>query len=824
VTESAVYDEVADSGDANIPVQSLLFASTSAWVLDPSHGEFFDVAGPRRSEPVERPTRHGQMLRDLLGDSTGNPVDGQAWLLLDATNPKSLWLSADTDAALRAEQSVEDLAEWLRQPGNGLEESEEIRLGAARHRVFLDSERTRALGFTERSNVSVILDLRPRRIEAQLRCYVTTWVFHGSWPTDPGFCPPALRKEFPGAIRPDVDATHRLLYDVARNIETRLALSFVPVEFRGHWRRYGFPEFWFAIPSSIESDPSDYLVSAQDHPHRRDPSDRTGRRTNADRLAGLVITSLDIRDPSDPAIAGSVLNREFLVLRRIKREPTSDRWGEAASRWSDVPLYLTLPGERAVSNGNDSVFAKMALLVTELTDLEVGFSNDLYQLEADLEIWNHHTVLFNIVGERASTLWDALSTHLPARRHRSLARVHQAIELLHQLLMQALADLAHIEAIVALQAAEVDDAIDRIGDNFDRTFAERHVAADASVRHQLTRTYLYDRVHRFSREADKETKRVKTAYNDLISTIGAAFDERRVREVDVLNRSNVLFGFLAATIGLVIGLPRIVTIAPPFSVAADSILGRATVAVPIALIAFLLIFVLRVGVRWIGVIGRLGSWPFRRIYNGHGNSAGRSGVWGYLRDVSTANLEARAQQDTIDDTYDRKLAADFAALWDQASTLANFERGRTPRKDIGALARHVEEWGLHGLLLTERARRLHRYPVPTLTCLYVAIARTPRSFFDLAYLPKTDVVAHADFARSLMRLGFSWIETERLGEWLERPDPSARHALERVTTLGLKATMSPAERAAVMTIVDGSRSHLPGQRAASGPLPVAAHR
>jgi hypothetical protein len=807
MTEPGSYDEAPDSTDRDIPVRSVFFASTSAWVLDPSHGEFFDIAGPRRHSPVNFPTRHGEMLRELLGPPTQVREHGRAWLRIDATDPDSVWSDADDTAIITIEQAMEDLAAAMRAAPDGVDDAQSRQLITARHRVFLDPDRVRALGFTDESDVSIVLDLRPRRVEAQLRCHLTTWVFSGPAPADQGFCPPEVREA--GIVdaagpRRTVEQIHRILYGAAFNVETLLVGRFVPVEFRGHWRRYGFPEFWFALPEVAEADPVDYL-----------PPDARGVATagasgisNGERLSGLVVTALDIRDPSDPAVARSVLNADLLVLRRIKREPTSERWGRVDESWSDVPLYLTIPGGAALKHGDAATFVKLVRLVTELTDMEVGFSNTLYQLEADLEIWRNHTELFNIVCERGMALWDALSTHLPARRHGSLRKVHRAIELLHQLLMQGLADLAHIEAIVGTQVAEVDDAIDRIGDDFDREFAERRIGGGPSVRHQLTRTYLYERVNRFGGDTEKETQRVKRAYNDLINTIGAAFDERRVREFDVLNRSSVLFGVFAAVVGLIVALPQIVNFVRPFNLSHDSFAGRAIVAVPIGLVALILVYLAGIVVRWIGSVGRLGSRSFRQMYNGRRRGskvAGRSGVWGFLRDASTANLETLAHSGRLDDAYDRRLAEDFAVLWDNASRLADFTRGDTPGKDIVALARHVEEWGLHGLLLTERAWRLHRFPLPVLTCLYVAATEAPRSFFELGYLPRANVVAYVDFARSLMRIGFTWMDTEKIRKWLSYESrPSAADALARVRSLGLKSSMTAEERRALMSIVDGS--------------------
>ncbi len=681
MTADSRYDEVPDRDDP-IPDLAVFFASTSAWVLDPRHGEFFDVAGPRQLPAVPVfPTRHGAMLRDLLGVSDAAPRGGRAWLRLNPRDPDSVWQAHDGSgpAAVDAiEQTMERLAGLLRTHPDGGDIDAPAHL-AARHRVFLDPDRVRALGLSLAANVHIVLDLRPRRVEAQLRCHLTTWVFTGPPPTGPAFCPAEITAPPAPANSSDlrtIAQQRKLLYDAALEVETRLAQTarFVAVEFRGHWRRYGFPEFWFALPAQPAADPVDYLPpSARGESRGSDP-----RRPDRAELDDLIVTALDIRDPSDPAVARSVLNADLLVLRRIKREPTSERWGRLDESWSDVPLYLTVPGRRGPT-GDAATFAKVEEFVTELADLEVDFSNTLYQLEADLEIWRNHTQLFNIVSDRGSTLWDALSTHLPARRKRALARVHAVIELLHQLLMQALADLAHIEAVVGVRVAEIDDAIDRIGDDFDRQFAERHIGTAPTVRKQLTGTYLYERVHRFGVEAEKETKRVKTTYNDLINTIGAAFDERRVREFDVLNRSNVLFGLFVAVVGLLVALPQIVTGAP-FNLS-HSGWGRVVVAVPVALVVATIGYVAGIGIRWLGSVGRLGSKTFRRRYNG------RPGVWGFLRDASTANLEYLAAEGKLTDAFDRQLAGDFATLWDQARPLEDFSRGASPGADVRSAGR-----------------------------------------------------------------------------------------------------------------------------------------
>ncbi|MGH3655109.1 MAG: hypothetical protein ACRDUA_00470, partial [Micromonosporaceae bacterium] len=81
-----------------------------------------------------------------------------------------------------------------------------------------------------------------------------------------------------------------------------------------------------------------------------------------------------------------------------------------------------------------------------------------------------------------------------------------------------------------------DDVLDQYG----ATITERHIRREWGLAAALTETGLSAHVKREAGEIADEAGRVKGAYEDLLGAIAHAFDERRVREFDVLQKFNFL--------------------------------------------------------------------------------------------------------------------------------------------------------------------------------------------------------------------------------------------------------------------------------------------
>lgn len=510
-------------------------------------------------------------------------------------------------------------------------------------------------------------------------------------------------------------------------------------------------------------------------------------------------------------------------------------------------------------------------VITLLTDMETGILHLGDEVQA-LEICRNHIVVYYAVVERGAFLWDALSTHLPIRRRGLLARVHRTVELIHQFLLQGVADLGHIAALTEANHAEILRQADGLRDRYNQELTEEKAASiELGLRAAVTEPRLLDQVRRHGNEIVTEGRRVTGAYHELIGAIHNAFDERRVREADVMQRASTWLGASVALLGVVTVLDATMDLQVD-SVAAH--LGHPTTFAWLSLWlaasqVFILIMVVLWWIRW---LGRLGSGRFRKLYDGRRLRVGRqvegglggsaelravspapwarrrfrlkqlllgrpTSVWKFLKDTSTDNLERlrmaldpRRVPDSDDqwDTHDQDYTAQFAWLWDTASEIDHLLRHDRVRRDIRSLGRQIEQWGLHALLLTERARRMHRYSLPRLTCLYRAVTLItaesvvraaldagqepgpfrPVSFLEMSYVarPNMNAVAQVDFMLSMTRLGFTWNESGRIDDWLHRRDfASARHALNEIYTLGLRPGMTIAERELTLAVIDGRR-------------------
>ncbi|WP_433288775.1 hypothetical protein [Micromonospora sp. CA-244673] len=574
-----------------------------------------------------------------------------------------------------------------------------------------------------------------------------------------------------------VPAYRSYLLRVGESLQRLLAAQLLPVQFRIFDWQYDFPTFWVAVPASLRSDAYRYLQR----------SERVG-----DRLARELLLTGTARDS---VVSRAVLNGDFMVLRRFRRE------GETYT-----PHYLILPSRngypaRDADGQRDPDRQAAAIrrqeedaagIVVALSELEASSGSELYTVERDLEIWKNHLQVYTAMAERGAFLWDALSTHLPMRRGRALNEAHRAVQLLHQILLQGVADLGHLRALTRASSASIDAAAERLQDDFDAKLTELHGRSVRGLRGAITETGLFARVRQHGAEIVEQSSWVKSRYDDLVAAITSAFDERRVREADVIQKGGVVISLAVGLVSLVTVLDATTDMRTKLEVAPtpgapgdanrlrwlhDQALGLLSRHANEAAL-----FSLACGVAVLGVAlyvwvrfrssGRLSSRQFRRLYDG---SRGRlvmrngHGVWHFLRDASTDSLEdflgsARRQPAKPEDArgnrqrwaeLDDALAGRFADLWDRAAPMGVRRQGRV-RSDIKALARRIEHWGIHGLLLTERPRQLHEYVLPRLICLYRFCIQWPDSFIEKVgrqNRPKS-LVPDSEFVRAMQWLGF----------------------------------------------------------------------
>ncbi|MGH3661314.1 MAG: hypothetical protein ACRDTQ_05590 [Micromonosporaceae bacterium] len=793
----------------------MVLVKTSAWLLSRDEGPAFPIAdkpGP------DSPTGAEQLvLRPLLEAITAEGLPGRAWLCRASDEPSAPigWCGHPDDGSALA-ASIDEIdreftVKWLQTRSRTATSRtqpprprKEIELTELRHRVFLESTRFTALldGACPRPQGAadltyyVVLDLRFFHLLEQLRCHVSVAVW-SAVPRHPMHRPDELADETPQMLAADVDAYRQLFDGVADAAETLLAKhGLTPVDGAVGDGVQGLPVFWVVLPDDRCLDPMDYLKQ----------NTLLHRTTN--HLAQIFLKVGDVRDY---VVSHSVLNGTLLTLRRPELHE---------ARFA-VPRYLMIPGgpPAAYQESPEVLEHEIATTITTLSDLEAESASRLLAAKFDLEIWRNHLGVYDAVVERAAFLWDAVSTHLPIRRGVRLGKAHRAVELLHQMLLQGVADLGHITTLIRQDTAKVHEVADDVADQYNAKITERRHTRDTGLVTALTETGLCAHVKREAGEIATQASRVKIAYEDLLGAIAHAFDERRVREFDVLQKFNFLLGAALGSVGVVTVLDATVQMKPPEGGETVTLFGGPVVWGQFTVLASWLMGVLLIGVGSVvlsrtTLIGKLGSWRFRALYDGRSirrwlrrplpMAAPPLGVWQVLRDISTDSLERIAkgawEAPPADwEAIDRRLASEYASIWDDITRLPRPHRDHRASRDIRTLSRQIEQWGMHALLLTERPRRMYRYPLPLLTCLFRTSEHIEGSFLGADYLSRVNLVAYEDLTRSLARIGFSGEEVRRIDNWLTGATyANAAESLQRISELNLRPQMSYAERQATL--------------------------
>jgi len=791
---------------------------TSAWLLTGVERPAFRVAGRRLSHPADPNPPASRPLHDLLTRITRPETAGRGWIsrampsqnamsgYLSATNSISrdmiARLCADVDAAWKESWS------W---PLLVVDENIKRRLAGLRHRIFLEPERFEAIMDREvRDKLAAarasgptyfpILDIRFFPVLGQMRCHVSMTIW-SDVPRHPEHAPPELRGACVTSRSWNAEHYRTLFEDVATAAERLLRrCGFRRVDRTVGDGAHGVPVFWVVQPDGPAVDPIDYL------------RDGTRAYETTNHLARIL---LKVGHVNDTIVSQSVLGGDLLALRR----PGTDPAGLA------VPYYLMLPGGRRLARSpeRNGLELKLFRTITRLTTLETEGASRLLAIKADLEIWRHHLNVYSVVVDRAVALWDLLSTHLPIRRRTELSATHRAVEMLHQILLQAIGDLGNIATQITEARADITEIADDLSDRFNAKLTERHPPSRTGLRVGLTETGLFGHVNREADEIAAEARRVKGAYDDLLQAISFAFDERRAREVDTLQRFNHGLGLAVAAMALVTVLEASVDMKNVFD---NPTLEAMALWVSWGL-GLLLVVVVAFSLVRTWSLDKLGSRVFRRLYDGrrirrwlarkvwaprhdyqeaarHRTLHPPRGVWQMLKDMATDTLEEKAFTDPDWEAEDRCLSAEFAMMWDEVTGIKGLVRRNGARRDITALSRQIERWGLQTLLLTERPRRLYRYPLPTLTCMFRCCEKLDGWKRNGSYSRHVSLMAAEDFDRSLTRLGFRGREIRRIDEWLigqGRRYPDAATALRTVLALNLKPSMTPEQRRAALRVV-----------------------
>lgn len=827
-TVDAVQDEasVARNGQAPaappVELSRLIMVATSAWELPTELDEKADRG-------ISQPRGHAELLRELL--STEHP--GLAWIGADINGVVDYVAHGSAEAEELIRELDEKVTTTCAEVRTRIDRSRTTRrqdLAALRHRIVMDPARLHAVTRTEAGGDGDSDDRFVNLIAMDLRfdfhldtplCHLSLSVWSARpWHERyvPDGWPGERRKDtIPVADVPSYVARfHLILY---RTIDL-LKRHLVEADRRVYRRKNVLPLFWVPVPARQEPDAVDY------------------QRAQPELRRELARIFLGLGDPEDCVATASVVNGQFDVLRRFRRgvrlvEPLPQDRHRTLSRAHYLIIPSRPPGMRKglAPEERTRLFQtqedQTADVVTKLTDLEARRASHLHEIHRDLLIWHNHLDVYDQVVERGTFLWDGLSAHLVTRR-RVLRRVHHAVELLHQILLQGVGDIAQLANRTRDCVAQVQEAADQLHTDYDEALTERHEEHADGLRGALDRTGLFERVNQDGEQTMQEAQRVKTIYDDLLRTIGYAFDEWRVRESDVVQRLSAALGTVLGLLGVVTILDATVDLKPnPGENRATVLGGHGGAQLFGVLMSWGLGAVVLLAVAWLvynwSRSGQLGSRHFGRYYSGRRFVDRRNGLWRLLKDISTDGLEKLVTEPGSGTgafaKHDQDLASRFAALWDQASAMNGTDRHNNQKRDIKAQRRRIEQWGLHTLLLTERARRMHTYNLPLLACLYRSCTRIPGSslggpnrpganttFGRSATAPNPQdlrtMMEFNEFALSLKHVGFTRNEAYELELWLLHRQPqTARHLLDILTNIGLSANMRRADIDHALTVI-----------------------
>ncbi|MET7403609.1 hypothetical protein ABZS66_60075 [Dactylosporangium sp. NPDC005572] len=857
---------VAGPADDRPLLHRLVMVATSAWELN-GHAGREDIGCRHRKDRLG----HEALLRHLL---QGRGGIGHAWIGRDKGGETVDYHLA---GSAQATQTLADLRQDVdRLRGHvtdrvdiPMEERRE-RLREIRHRVVMDPRRLHAVTDPYRDDVHpdpdeqppvrwvegghrehlVALDLRFDFYLDKPMCHVSVSIWSGT-PWHERYRPPRSQ-EYPFEpdpwLRTEITVSELTEYvkryhTVLRQLIDLLDCFMPEAELRAYGRKNVLPIFWVPMLCAAEGGARD-------------------RRILARELLGLG-------DPTDCVAASSIVSGEFDVMRRFVRgmrvpppvyEDKHRRLSRAHYLIVRVRGANRPPGSAADDAASTAKLAALSVqedraaeVITSLTDVEGRGASYLHDVHRDLQILASHLAVYDKVAARAELLWDSLSTHIISQR-----RIHDtlrhAVELLHQVLQQGVGDVAELSNRASECVTRVDAATDQLHVDFDDRLTESHPGAEG-LRAAIVRAGLFEKIAMHARHTEREANRIKAMYDDLLRIVGYEFDEWRVRESDVVQKLSGLLGGVLGLIGVVTVFDATVDLKPAGqSTAFGNWAWLTDTGVGLSwFVGGLLLIAIGWSVRrWIRS-ARLGSRGFRQQYLGRlprderpwrrrkrdpePRSAWDPGdaLWLLLRDTAPEAFASKADEPPGDwRRLDNDLAARFARNWDRvaatpeppaaaAGWLRRMLGSRVPddaRQDIANRARQVERWALRSLLLTERTRQLHHYPLPRLTTLYLQCARMPgaltadplapaRADHRPRYGPpprsEPDPADLSEFALSMQQAGMSWEDAALLDQWLVHQRPtSAAEVLAVLDGLKVDATMTRDEITAMARlIVDG---------------------
>ncbi len=599
---------------------------------------------------------------------------------------------------------------------------------------------------------------------------LSTW---NGWPLGP--TPPAERSDTVTA-REISDETLTVFRDgtdaVRRGFSNLLRGCFDERDLSIYGRDYRPPQFFIAVPQDRVS-PSSLL--AQDA---------------RESLLILARRFLDAGHVDDTSVAVSVVKGELVALRRFvprQRERIDEpsyvivptwRGGVEQGASGSMLRWGRRSGATEGSLGPDDQHVHPA--IRAFTELERHVADDLLRLSDDTKLYEHHVDVYGAIAYGVGRLWDALAMHLPTSTGGRLERVHSAVQLLHEILLQGVADLAEITSQIGRTRAEHERVQATLGQRYERAISERPGSRNQTIGTSMVQTGHFLRLDTTVKSVRARALRVRDSYSGLLEAMNKAFDERRARESDVLERSSFQLGRALAFLAIVTVIDFAVrqpewraTWAFAWRILFYGVAGTAAVG----LFATVLHSIWRAR-----IAGRIMPPPFSMVFGdahlfvrrlssqrlddidrGLDPYAASDGPMTRGGVSAPAASMTPAEVAVVWKTEDRSLTDACAALWDRAAAQTGVQhRNRAarwlpdrprlrraaalmaPRRrarwllldrledDMADIERRIRMLSVQALLATERPRRLDRYPLLELSCLYRYVHRcgTTSRFLD----------------------------------------------------------------------------------------------
>lgn len=460
-----------------------------------------------------------------------------------------------------------------------------------------------------------------------------------------------------------------------------------------------------------------------------------------------------------------------------------------------VPLFVFLPRPVAtadVDGRRSQLFAAQernsAQVVLAATELELKVATLAYDIDTDLELWVHYLQMYDKATMQGSDLWDAVAMHLPVAPRQDFDRAHRIVALIHQTLLQSVADFAYVTNKVQETRTRLENQVTAFQVEFDRTIAE-HRESSRSVSAALGDDGYRGVELRRIEGATSGIERIKGNFQGLFDAITKAFDERRTRETDRFSRSNLALAGTVAVFGVVTVLAT--------TWKYDSI-PDATFRVVLPIVTWILgVLVVAAGAyAWWALRGRrLGSREFRKAYEQ---------LRDYLRQVSTVELRKMKKKLGDDDAanapawdaLDKELSDELVRVWTSVRAIEAKSRSTKVRSDLVALENNVGQWTLRTMLLNERPIRLFKYNLPRLIALYCALSAADPDI-------EVNAVARFDVDVMIAGVGFDGRYCRLIYDWLCQRTGSVAEVARDVAKLRLSNEMTDDDRTDALKEISG---------------------